>query len=120
MSRTARTAPYRLRAQAGNKESVQLYDLRYTHTEMTRAAREGRRPTPSQTCRRITTYSYGALWCRSGNWFHAEVATRECGARLRARLDSQRIRGLHRAGQSLDDADIPPVRHRHGALWDAW
>ncbi|MFJ9444419.1 hypothetical protein ACIRRH_21435 [Kitasatospora sp. NPDC101235] len=98
---------------------MSLYDLRYTHAELARAAREGRRPAPKKTWRRITSWQWMVLYCRKGS-FSAEIATAEGRARLQGRLDAQRIRGLHRAGHDLDDADIPPVHHRHGALWNAW
>ncbi|MFJ3793126.1 hypothetical protein [Kitasatospora sp. NPDC090091] len=96
-----------------------LYDLRYTNAELAQAAREGRRPAPTKTLRRITSWQWMVLYCRKGS-FSTEIATAERRARLQGRLDAQRIRGLHHAGHSLDDADIPPVRHRHGVLWLAW
>lgn len=119
MSRTVRTTPARLRVLDGTAQSMSLYDLRYTHAETARAAREGRRPAPTRTLRRITSWHCMMLYCRRG-WFAAETAAAEGRARLQGRVEAQRIRGLHRAGHDLDDADIPPVRHRHGGLWDAW
>ncbi|MFE4357426.1 hypothetical protein [Kitasatospora sp. NPDC056800] len=98
---------------------MSLYDLRYTRAELARAAREGRRPAPKKTRRRITSWQWQVLDCRTG-YFSTEIATAEGRARLRGRLDAQRIRGLHRAGHDLAGADIPPVRHRHDALWHAW
>ncbi|WP_433890801.1 hypothetical protein [Streptomyces sp. CA-111067] len=118
MSRTVRTTPSRLRVLEGASETMYLYDLRYTHAEIARAAREGRRPVPAKTLRRITSWQCMALYCRKG-WFSTEIATAEGRARLQGRLEAQRIRGLHYAGHDLDDADIPPVRHRHGGLWNA-
>ncbi len=119
MSRTVRTTPMRLRVQAGSSESMSLYDLRYAHAELARAAREGRRPAPAKTLRRVTSWQWMVLYCRTGS-FPAEIATAKRRARLQDRLDAQRFRGLHRAGHELDDADMPPVRHRHGVLWNAW
>lgn len=119
MSRTVRTTPRQLRVQDAASESMSLYDLRYTHAELARAAREGRRPTPTKTLHRITSWQWMVLDCRKGS-FSAEIATAESRARLQGRLEAQRIRGLHHAGHDLDDADIPPVRHRHGGLWNAW
>ncbi|MGW7172096.1 hypothetical protein [Streptomyces xanthophaeus] len=119
MSRTLRTTPRRLRVQEGASESMSLYDLRYAHAELARAAREGRRPAPAKTLRRLTSWQWMVLYCRTGS-FSVEIATAERRARLRTRLDVQRIRGMHRAGHELDDAAMPPVRHRHGALWHAW
>ena len=107
----------RFRAREGVSESMSLYDFRYTHAELARAAREGRRPVPARTLRRIASWGCMALYCRSGS-FGTEIATAERRARLQARLDAQQIRSLHRAGHELDDADIPPARHRHGALWN--
>ncbi|MFD9374107.1 hypothetical protein ACFWBH_00985 [Streptomyces sp. NPDC059999] len=119
MSRTVRTTPRRLRVREGAWESAFLYDLRYANAEMARAAREGRRPAPVKTLRQIASWQWMVLYCRRGS-FSAEIATAEGRARLQGRLVAQRIRGLHHAGHDLDDADMPPVRHRHGALWDAW
>ncbi|MFJ6770375.1 hypothetical protein ACIQOV_05260 [Kitasatospora sp. NPDC091257] len=119
MSRTVRTTPRQLRVEEGALESMSLYDLRYAHAELGRAAREGRRPVPKKTRRRITFRLSTVLDCRTGS-FSVEIATAESRARLRGRLDAQRIRGLHRAGHDTDGADIPPVHHRHDALWHAW
>lgn len=119
MSRTVRTIPRRLRVREGASESMSLYDLRYTYAELARAAREGRRPVPTKTLQRITSWQWRELDCRGG-WFVREVAAVESRARLRSRIEARRIRELHRAGHGIDDADIPPARHRHGALRDAW
>jgi hypothetical protein len=97
---------------------MSLYGLRYPHAELAQAAREGRRPAPTKTLRRITSWQPLLLDRRKGS-FSAEVATDEGRARLRGRLEAQRIRGLHYAGHDLDDVDIPPAHHRHGALWHA-
>ncbi|MEV7026133.1 hypothetical protein [Kitasatospora sp. NPDC093558] len=118
MSRTARTTPRRLRVREGGSESVSLRDLRYPNAEPADAAREGRRPTPTTTLRLITSWTCLALDYRTGS-YATEIATAEARARLQGRLDAQRIRGLHRAGHDVDGADIPPVRHRHGACWNA-
>ncbi|MFF4017971.1 hypothetical protein [Streptomyces sp. NPDC001843] len=118
MSRTVRTTPRRLRVRDGAAEFMSLYDLRYTHAELAQAAREGRRPAPTKTLRRITSWQPLLLDRRDGS-FSAAVATAEGRARLRGRLEAQRIRGLHHAGHDLDDVDIPPVRHRHDELWHA-
>ena len=119
MSRTVRTTPRRLRIQDVASESMSLYDLRHTHAELARAAREGRRAAPTKVLHRITSWQWMVLHCRKGS-FSAEIATAEGRARLQGRLEAQRIRGLHHADHDLDDADIPPVRHRHGGLWNAW
>jgi len=119
MSRTVRTTPRQLRVREGGSESMSLYDLRYTTAELARAARNGRRPAPTKTLPRITSWEWMTLYSRTSS-FSVEITTAEGRARLQWRLDIQRIRGLHRAGHELDDADIPPVRHRHGALWNAW
>ncbi|WP_427920158.1 hypothetical protein [Streptomyces sp. cg40] len=119
MSRTVRTTPGRLRVRDVASETMSLYDLRYLHAELARAAREGRRPDPTKTLHRITAWQWMVLSCRKGS-FAVEIATAERRARLQGRLEAQRIRGLHRAGHDLDDADIPPVRHRHDGLWNAW
>ncbi|MEE1782897.1 hypothetical protein PUR71_08205 [Streptomyces sp. SP17BM10] len=116
MSRTARTTPRHLRVREGMAESVSLRDLRYSTAELSDAAREGRRPAPTATRRRIITWEYLALDYRTAS-FPTWIAAAEAGARLRGRLDAQRIRGLHRAGHSVDGADIPPVRHRRGLRW---
>jgi hypothetical protein len=97
---------------------MSLYDLRYASAELARAAREGRRPVPVRTLRRVTSWDFMALDSRTG-WFSTETAAAEGRARLQGRLDAQRIRGLHRAGHDVDGADFPPARHRHDALWHA-
>lgn len=119
MSRTVRTTPRHLRVREGASESTFLYDLRYAKAELARAAREGRRPAPAKRRHRITSWQWMVLYCRKGS-FSGEVASAEGRARLQGRLEAQRIRGLHRAGHDLVDADVPPVRHRHGVLWNAW
>ncbi|CAN3985734.1 hypothetical protein KPATCC21470_8466 [Kitasatospora purpeofusca] len=119
MSRTVRTTPSRLRVRKGARESMFLYDLRYSHAEPARAAREGRRPAPARTLRRITSWQWMVLHCR-GDSLSVLTATAEGRARLRGRVAAQRIRGLHRAGHEVEGEDMPPVRHRHGALWNAW
>lgn len=119
MSRTVRTTPSKLRVQDGASESMSLCDLRYTHAELAQATREGRRPIPTKMLRRVTSWQWMVLYCRKGS-FSAEIATAESRARLQGRLEAQRIHGLHYAGHDLDEADIPPVRHRHGGLWNAW
>lgn len=119
MSRTVRTTPWRLRVRDGASESMSLYDLRYTRAELAQAAREGHRPVPTKTLRRITSWQSMVLYCRKGS-FSDEIATAEGRARLQGRLEAQRIRGLHHAGYDLDDVDISPIRHRHGELWHAW
>lgn len=119
MSRTVRTTPRQLRVREGASETTSLFDLRYANAELAQAAREGRRPAPAKTLRRITSWQGMVLYCRKGS-FSGEIASAEARARLQGRLEAQRIRGLHRAYHDLDDADIPPVRHRHGVLWHAW
>ncbi|MFD7900882.1 hypothetical protein ACFV4G_01420 [Kitasatospora sp. NPDC059747] len=113
MSRTARTAPWHRRVREGPSESLSLRDLRYPNAELAAAAREGRRPAPTTTRRRIATWEYLALDYRTGS-FPTWIATAEARARRQGRSDAQRIRGLHRAGHDVDGADIPPVRHRRG------
>ena len=119
MSKTVRTTPSRFRVRERFSESMSLYDLRYSHAELSQAAREGRRPAPKKTLRRITSWQWMLLYCREDS-FSVEIATAERRARQHGRLEAQRIRGLHRAGHDLADVDIPPVRHRHGGLWNAW
>ncbi|SEG94180.1 hypothetical protein SAMN05216223_12967 [Actinacidiphila yanglinensis] len=116
MSRTVRTTPRQLHVEDGATVSMSLYHLRYTHGELARAALEGRRPVPTKMLRRITSWQWWLLDFRDAS-FSTEIATAEGRARLKGRLEAQRIRGLHLAGHDLDDADIPPVRHRHGGLW---
>ncbi|WP_432751951.1 hypothetical protein ACE1OA_00265 [Streptomyces sp. JL2001] len=67
----------------------------------------------------MTTWQQMALDCRTAS-YSTEITTAEARARLQTRLDAQRVRGLHHAGHDLADTDIPPTRHRHGALWNAW
>ncbi|MFJ8042278.1 hypothetical protein ACIRBX_17415 [Kitasatospora sp. NPDC096147] len=118
MSRTVRTIPYRLRTAEPGPVSLARLDLRYPHAELTRAAREGRRPVPVPTLRRLRSRHWNRL-DGSTDGFTAMIATSNGRARLRARLAADRIRGLHRAGHSVDGADVPPARHRRDALWHA-
>ncbi|MFF7590559.1 hypothetical protein ACFZCK_24040 [Kitasatospora purpeofusca] len=97
---------------------MSLYDLRYSHAELARAAREGRRPAPARRLHRTTTWQWIMLHCR-GDSFTVQTATAEGRARLRGRLAAQRICGLHRAGHEVEGEDMPPVRHRRGVLWNA-
>ncbi|MER5479409.1 hypothetical protein ABT026_20920 [Streptomyces sp. NPDC002734] len=119
MSRTVRTLPRRLRVPDGAGESAFLHDLRHTRAASARAARQGRRPVPVRTLRRVTSWQWTEPDSRDRS-FATEVATAESRARLRCRLEAQRIRGLHRAGHDIEGADIVPVRHRHEGLWHAW
>ncbi|MFI5531117.1 hypothetical protein ACIA8O_21510 [Kitasatospora sp. NPDC051853] len=118
MSRTVRTTPHRLRSSESGPVSVTRYDLRHPEAELTRAAREGRRPAPVRTLRRLRSWNWIRLDGRTGG-FACEIATAERRGRLRARLEAERLRALHRASHPLDGADVPPVRHRHDALWHA-
>ncbi|MER5642787.1 hypothetical protein ABT095_38360 [Kitasatospora sp. NPDC002227] len=97
---------------------MSLHDLRYSQAALALAVREGRRPLPRHSRHQVTSWHWLQLVGRKGS-FHSEIAMTESRFRLRCRLDAQRLRGLHRAGHDLDGADIPPARHRRGALWRA-
>ncbi|GAA3015218.1 hypothetical protein GCM10020229_28030 [Kitasatospora albolonga] len=118
MSRTVRTTPYRLRSTGPGPVSLARLDLRYPHAELARAASEGRRPVPAPTLRRLRSWHPYRLDGRTDSCT-TMIATSNARARLRARLAADRIRGLHRAGHSVDGADVPPARHRRDALWHA-
>ncbi|MFB8139275.1 hypothetical protein [Streptomyces parvus] len=87
MSRTVRTTPRQLCHHEGASKSTSLYDLRYANAELAQATREGRRPAPAKTLRRITSWQWMVLYSRKGS-FSGEIASAEGRARLRRRLEA--------------------------------
>ena len=55
----------------------------------------------------------------------ARIEERRARQALRHELGAirQQVNGLSTGRlrqEAVDEADVPPTRHRHGALWDAW
>ncbi len=111
--------PYWPYGTAGPCTAHSLGELRYTREELSRAAREGRRPRPKPVARSFAVYTYprglGRRW------------TSPYESMARARLRSFRTTAvkhlraapagtLERAAETLDH---PPTRHRHRDLWEA-
>lgn len=106
---------------------VVLYDLRYSSRALADAAREGRRPRPCRVRREVAVYTFLRSGDDRGIAVAASIAERRARARLRNRmaavLAAVRTPSGSVLGTALDapasagDADdVPPVRHRHGAL----
>lgn len=136
MSRTVHHVPYRytvlgrkdheLRASSGMLywyrwwhsqlyASHVVYDLRYSAAAL--AARD-QRPIPNKIRRSTQSWQYGYAF------------RGDCGDAMRQEWHAERARlrtGLRSALASIRadedaawDIDIPPYKHRHHALWDAW
>jgi hypothetical protein len=76
-----------------------------------------RRPVPEAVRRHFAVYDYGRAFRPRCVPYFSHRAERRGRQDLRAVATC--ARGLHRAGHD-DDFIVEPVRHRHGALWDAW
>ncbi|WP_328870605.1 hypothetical protein OHT76_11125 [Streptomyces sp. NBC_00287] len=125
MSRTVHHVPNRHRTgppywphgTAGPCTAHFLAELRYSHEELSKAAREGRRPRPKPVTPSFAAYTYprglGNRW------------TSQYESMARAALRSFRTTALKhlRAAAPLATAaetlDHPPTRHRHRDLWEA-
>lgn len=129
MSRTVHHIPRR--HSAGGDEpgdpwrAVVIADLRYTAACLNEAARDGHRPRPHLTRRKVGVYVWGRSDTRdrSVSWWSAVEERRE---RQRLRRSADAIRALVNARsdgrlaiESAEDRDIPPARHRRNALWQA-
>jgi hypothetical protein len=74
-------------------------------------------PVPEAVRRHFAVYDYGRAFRPRCVPYFSHRAERRGRQDLRAVATC--ARGLHRAGHD-DDFIVEPVRHRHGALWDAW
>ncbi|MBT2455819.1 hypothetical protein J7I97_17645 [Streptomyces sp. ISL-87] len=97
-------------------------DLRFSARRLAEAERAGRRVRPEATRRRVRISRLPRLLRDSSVAVMAAQEERRARQRLRAEARSLvRLIGSRR-GAPLDlaraeDADIPPARHRRGALW---
>ncbi|GIH24461.1 hypothetical protein Aph01nite_27710 [Acrocarpospora phusangensis] len=127
MSRTAHHAS-RSRSSVGYVpggpwRSVMLADLRYSAACLTEASRAGHRPTPELVRRKTVVYS----WARAdphdrsvSRW--ANIEESQTRQRLRRLISAIRQTVNATAGgasaiEAADDLDVPPARHRRGAVW---
>ncbi|TXS44514.1 hypothetical protein EAO77_34015 [Streptomyces sp. t39] len=98
-----------------------MYDLRYSSRVLADAAREGRRPLPRRVRRAVVVYTF--LRSRDDRLIGAAatIAERRARALLRSGvvslLRAARTPPGSAAADAVGAADVPPVRHRHGALW---
>ncbi|GAA2837297.1 hypothetical protein [Crossiella cryophila] len=104
--------------------AVAVSDLRYSTAAHTEARHQGRRVRPIALRRAVAIYSYPRM--HNGN---REIARLARIAERRARQDLRRalttvLREINTPGRrhpgAPAEADIPPIRHRHGARWHAW
>ncbi|MGV9453361.1 hypothetical protein [Streptomyces sp. NPDC003635] len=127
MSRTVHHTPNRHRTApahwplgtAGPCTAHALAELRFSHAELSRARREGRRPGPERVVRAFAAYTYprglGERW------------TSPYERRARAALQAFRVKALHHLRASspgslhtaAETLDHPPTRHRHRDPWEA-
>ena len=103
-----------------------LTDLRYSAACLTEAFDEGRRPRPQATRREVEFYSYPRSVPRDREVARlARVDERRARQALRHDLDAiRRMVNNLATGRlrqyAVDDAEVAPTRHRHGAIWHAW
>ncbi|WAZ21014.1 hypothetical protein STRCI_002167 [Streptomyces cinnabarinus] len=127
MSRTAHHTPPRHRTAppywpygvTGPCTAHSLPELRYTHRELARAEREGRRPRPMPVRRSFAAYTYprtlGTL--SAGPYERRARAALQSFRRAAVKDLAAVLPGmLQDASQALDHA---PTRHRHRDLWEA-
>ncbi|MGW5849079.1 hypothetical protein ACWFQ8_14195 [Streptomyces sp. NPDC055254] len=100
--------------------SVDLHDLRYSAGSLAEAARDRRRPHPRPVRRTVDVYSYPRH--RGDRFVSAWSTVEERRARQRLRRRVGVVLGLVNSAGGLaldaaDDVDVPPARHRRGALW---
>ncbi|MEU7255638.1 hypothetical protein AB0B21_07495 [Streptomyces rimosus] len=98
-----------------------LHDLRYSARTLTEAARESRRPRPRRVRRTVVIHSFPRYQRdRSVARWSAQEERR---ARQRLRRQVGNLLGLvnsvsgELALDAVDTVDVPPARHRRGALW---
>ncbi|PWI19057.1 hypothetical protein DI272_36570 [Streptomyces sp. Act143] len=133
MSRTAHHVPSRHRilpafwalGLPGPWTGHAMPELRYSHAELARARRGGRRPVPRRVVRSFTSYTYS----RALNERTSSPYERRARAALQA-FRAAAHRELRAAAadpaataealpRRAEDLDHPPVRHRHRDLRDA-
>jgi hypothetical protein len=127
MSRTVHHVPARRRTRPpywsgglpGPRTAHTLTELRYSHAESARAAREGRRPVPAFVVRSFAAHTYPRA-LNTAFWNPYESA-----ARAALRTFRHTARNLLRAAPAgtllaaAAELDHPPTRHRHRNLWEA-
>ncbi|MGW5424852.1 hypothetical protein [Streptomyces sp. NPDC003943] len=100
--------------------AVVIRDLRYDARGLTVAAREGRRPVPRAVRRVVEVYSFPRHQQDPSVARWAAAEERRARQRLRARLGAV-VRLVNSVGglavEAADVVDVPPARHRRGALW---
>ncbi|MEU9465337.1 hypothetical protein AB0D78_01525 [Streptomyces avermitilis] len=112
------TPPYWSSGLPGPATAHANTELRYSEKELTRALREGGRPTPTRLIRAFAAYTYPRAL---NEHFRTSY---EATARADLRTFRTTARKLLRAvpqGTLLDAAealDHPPTRHRHRNLWE--
>lgn len=99
----------------------QLFDLRYSHAVMRRAAVEGCRPEPQKLHRRSPIYDFARL-SRHSRTISVLASIDESRLRQALRHRCRLAVALHRAGTDLAEFgfDIAPGRHRRNAVWQSW
>ncbi|MER8187597.1 hypothetical protein [Kitasatospora sp. NPDC094015] len=95
----------------GPWRAVVVRGLRYSAARVVVAGREGRRAVPERVVRSVAVYSLARSSARGG-----DVGRFAGVAERRARQVVRRELGLLRAG-SVQDIEVEPGRHRHGARW---
>ncbi|MEU9011806.1 hypothetical protein AB0D12_18895 [Streptomyces sp. NPDC048479] len=123
MSRTAHHIPWRhddlgptweQRHRSVALRALVLRSLRYSHREQVPARAEGRRARPRLVRTGFAIYQYDRAYRSTGLGSVTGQAERRARCAVRMRCDE--IRRAHRAGADVD-LDVPPTRHRHGALY---
>lgn len=104
---------------------VTVVDLRYSDACLKEAARSGRRPHPKLVRRRTVVYSWARAdpRDRSVAWW-ANIEERQGRQRLRrsTELIRQAVNATsngYRLAELAEDFDVPPMRHRRNAVWQA-
>lgn len=123
MSRTDKDAPYRVHLARSGQER---HDHRLGVCDFEPREREwqGRwsERTRRQTCgleipgryfHLLTYYPRTKLYA-----FWQSELNDEDNARVRQHLGE--VKKLHRAGEDMDDIDVPNYQHRHSAAWEVW
>ncbi|WP_406001513.1 hypothetical protein [Streptomyces sp. NBC_00829] len=93
-----------------------LVELRYPSAELEESRRVGRRPVPRRVVRAFASYTYPRAHGRTPITGQDE---REASARAALRLFCTRAhKELRASSLATEDLDFPPIRHRHGCIWD--
>ncbi|MFE4593726.1 hypothetical protein [Streptomyces laurentii] len=116
---TSRTPTAEDRSRPGGPwHAVVLYDLRFEAGGRAAAGREGRRAVPRRVRRAVAVFAFPRYQrdASVGRW--AAVEERRARQRLRARVGTViKLVNSAPAIEAADAVDIPPARHRRGALW---